>query len=272
MLIFFKALWEGIENMQRFTNKVVLITGGATGIGLSTAKKFNSEGAVVVIAGLSDLAGEEAVQEISQFGGKAYFVKADIAIEDEVKRLINQAIQLAGRIDIVVNNAAMFYTSSFLEETSERWHNIFNIIVDGAYFTSKYAAKHMVDNGIHGSIVNVSSINAHRALDLSSHYNAAKGALDQLTRCIAFELSPFQIRVNGVAPGFIETPMSVVNGVKEHETEEFQNYYVNKRKIPLARHGQPEEVANVILFLASEEASYIQGTIIPVDGGLSNTF
>jgi NAD(P)-dependent dehydrogenase (short-subunit alcohol dehydrogenase family) len=130
----------------------------------------------------------------------------------------------------------------------------------------------MVDNAIHGSIVNVSSINAHRALDLSSHYNAAKGALDQLTRCIAFELSPYQIRVNGVAPGFIETPMSIVNGVKEHETEEFQNYYVNMRKIPLARHGQPEEVANVILFLASEEASYIQGAIIPVDGGLSNTF
>jgi meso-butanediol dehydrogenase/(S,S)-butanediol dehydrogenase/diacetyl reductase len=123
-----------------------------------------------------------------------------------------------------------------------------------------------------GAIVNISSINGFRALKLSSHYNAAKGALDQLTRCTALELSPHGIRVNGVAPGFIETELSIVSGVNELETDEFMNYYIKQRRIPLARAGHSEEIATIIAFLASNEASYIQGAIIPADGGLSITF
>ncbi|MBW7460989.1 SDR family oxidoreductase, partial [Paenibacillus sepulcri] len=134
------------------------------------------------------------------------------------------------------------------------------------------AAQLMIANRIQGRIINVSSINGARALEESSHYNAAKIAMDQLTRSTALELMDEGIRVNGVALGFIDTPMSVVDGVKEHETEWFQSIYAARGKIIQRRSGQPEEAAGVIAFLASEDASYICGAVLPVDGGLSVTF
>ena len=205
-------------------------------------------------------------------GGKPLFVATDIADEQAVIRLIEQTVAHTGRIDVLVNNAAHFYESDFLQEKTERWQAIFDPIVNGSYWCTKYAALKMIESQNRGAIINVSSINGYRALDRSSHYNAAKGALDQLTKCTALELSPHSIRVNGVAPGFIDTGLSIVGGVSELETDWFQNYYVGMRKIPLARAGMPEEIAKVIAFLASDAASYIQGTTIPVDGGLSTTF
>lgn len=147
-----------------------------------------------------------------------------------------------------------------------------DIIVNGAWFCSQSAAAHMIREGIQGHIVNVSSINAYRALPDSSHYNAAKGALDQLTRCLSVELMEHGIRVNGVNLGFIDTPMSIVDGENELESEWFRSMYVRHKKIPQQRAGQPEEAAGAIAFLASADASYICGATIPVDGGLSVTF
>jgi meso-butanediol dehydrogenase/(S,S)-butanediol dehydrogenase/diacetyl reductase len=258
--------------MRRFHGKSVIITGGASGIGLATAKSFAKEGATVIIAGRTEEAGQKAVQDILEIGGLGYFIKADVSIETEVENLMNEAMKYCSSIDVLVNNAAMFYNSTFIEEDTTKWKKVFDVIVNGTYFCSKHAARKMVETNTKGSIINVSSINSHRALNFSSHYNAGKGAVDQLTRCMALELSEYGIRVNGIAPGFIDTPMSVVEGVKEHETEEFKNYYVRQRKIPLARSGLPEEIANVITFLASDESSYIQGATIPVDGGLAITF
>jgi len=258
--------------MNRFTEQTVIVTGGATGIGLATAKLFAAEGANVVIAGRNEENGARALEELKAIGGNPLFVRTDISDESAVQNLINRAIEHTDRLDVMVNNAAMFYESDFLLETTERWKAVFDTIVNGAYWCSKYAADAMVKRQIAGAIVNISSINGYRALNQSSHYNSAKGALDQLTRCTALELSPHGIRVNGVAPGFIETELSIVGGVNELETDWFKQYYVEQRRIPQARAGTVNEVASVIAFLASEASTYIQGAIIPVDGGLSITF
>jgi len=258
--------------MNRFTEQTVIVTGGATGIGLATAKLFAAEGANVVIAGRNEENGARALEELKAIGGNPIFVRTDISDEAAVQNLISRAIEHTDRLDVMVNNAAMFYESDFLLETTERWKAVFDTIVNGAYWCSKYAADAMVKREIAGAIVNVSSINGYRALNQSSHYNSAKGALDQLTRCTALELSPHGIRVNGVAPGFIETELSIVGGVNELETDWFKEYYVAQRRIPQARAGTVNEVASVIAFLASEASTYIQGAIIPVDGGLSITF
>lgn len=257
---------------MRFADKTVVVTGGATGIGFATARLFAGEGASVVIAGRNRSNGEAALQRLAGTGGAHSFVPTDVAVEADVRTLMERAVAHTGRLDVLVNNAAMFYESDFVAESTEAWHRVFDVIADGAYYCTKYAAQAMIAGGSGGAVVNVSSINAYRALNRSSHYNAAKGALDQLTRCTAFELAPHGIRVNGVAPGFIDTEMSVIGGVNELETEDFLRYYVGQRKIPLARAGQPEEIAAVVAFLASDAASYMQGAIIPVDGGLSITF
>jgi len=258
--------------MKRFEDRTVIVTGGATGIGLATAELFAAEGANVLIAGRNASNGAQAVERLTAFGGRPLFAKTDVSDEGDVRRMIDAAIEHTGRVDVLVNNAAMFYESDFLEETTERWRAVFDTIVNGSYWGAKYAAKAMIERGIRGAIVNVSSINGYRALNQSSHYNAAKGALDQLTRGTALELAPHGIRVNGVAPGFIDTGLSVVGGVNELETDWFKDYYVGMRKIPQARAGKVDEVANAIAFLASEAASYVQGAILPVDGGLSITF
>lgn len=257
--------------MSRFDGRTVIITGGATGIGLETSEHFAAEGANVVMAGRSVKSGTEALLRLERYKERVHFIATDVSVEEDVKRLIEQTMTLTGRVDVLVNNAAMFYESDFMDESTERWRAVFDTIVNGAYWCTKYAARAMKGTG-GGAVVNVSSINGVRALMKSSHYNAAKGALDQLTRGTALELSPLGIRVNGVAPGFIDTALSVIGGVNELETEDFKHYYVGQRKIALARPGLPHEVARAILFLASEEASYIQGAILPVDGGLSITF
>jgi len=258
--------------MTRFSGKTVIITGGATGIGFTAAQLFAREGANVAIAGRNRENGEAAVRKLEVLGGRHQFVRTDVACEADVEAMVRQVADQFGRIDVLVNNAAMFFESEFLTESTDRWHQVFNVIADGAYFCTKHAAASMQQSGTQGTIVNVSSINGYRALKASSHYNAAKGALDQLTRCTALELAPYGIRVNGVAPGFIETELSIVSGVNELETEEFKTYYVGMRKIPAARAGTTDEIAQVIAFLASDASSYMYGTIIPADGGLSITF
>ncbi len=259
-------------DVSRFTGQTVIVTGGATGIGFATAKRFAAEGADVVIAGRNEVNGHDAWNKLKQLGGNSLFVRTDISDEAAVQYLVESTLKHTGRIDVMVNNAAMFYESDFIHETTERWRAVFDTIVNGSYWCSKYAAEAMIQLNNGGSIINVSSINGYRALKSSSHYNAAKGAIYQLTLCKALELSEYFIRVNGIAPGFIETELSIIGGVNELETDWFKQYYVEQRRIPLARAGQVEEVASVIAFLASQEASYIQGAIIPVDGGLSTTF
>jgi NAD(P)-dependent dehydrogenase (short-subunit alcohol dehydrogenase family) len=260
------------QAFRRFEGKTAVITGGATGVGLAAARRLADEGARVVIAGRRADVGRQVVGTFLSEGLDAAFIPCDVSDGVQVKSMMEQAVRNYGHIDILVNNAAMFNPIRFVDSDWADWRHVFDIIVNGTFFCTQEAARHMIRQGIQGHIVNVSSINSTRALEESSHYNAAKGAMDQLTRNTALELMEYGIRVNSVALGFIETPMSVVDGVNEHETDWFRDIYVGRRKIPQQRQGQPEEVAGVIAFLASEDASYMCGAVVAVDGGLSITF
>lgn len=260
------------NNLQRFQGKSVHVTGGATGVGYATARRFAMEGARVVISGRREDVGKQAEEALRGEGLEVRFVAGDVADDVQVKWMFERTVALNGGLDVLVNNAASANSIPFLGADRAKWKKVFDIIVDGTYFCSQEAAQYMVANKVSGSIINVSSINGYRALEYSSHYNAAKGAMDQLTRNMALELMEHGIRVNGLSLGFIETPMSFVDGENELESDWFKSIYVERKKIPQQRQGFPEEVAGAIAFLASEDASYICGALIPVDGGLSITF
>ncbi len=249
---------------------VALITGAASGIGRATALALARDGAAVVVADIDAPRGAETVATIGDAGGRAYFVLADVTRDAE--RMVEAAVQEFGRLDILVNNAGIFSTADLLDIAFDQWKRVVDVMYFGTFRCSQAAARQMVRQGGGGRIVNISSVNAFLGMPQSSHYNSAKGAIDQLTRCLAVELAPHGILVNGVAPGFVETPMAIVNGVNEHETPEFQEFYVRRRRIPLARPALPAEIAEAVAFLVSPRCTYITGHTLVVDGGLSITF
>lgn len=250
--------------------KVALITGAASGIGRATALTLARDGAALVVADIDASGGAETVATIADAGGRAHFVLADVTRDAE--RMVEAVVQEFGRLDILVNNAGIFYTADLLDIAFDEWKRAVDVMYFGTFRCSQAAARQMVRQGEGGRIVNISSVNAFLGMPQSSHYNSAKGAIDQLTRCLAVELAPHGILVNGVAPGFVETPMAIVNGVNEHETPEFQEFYVRRRRIPLARPALPAEIAEAVAFLVSPHCTYITGHTLVVDGGLSITF
>ncbi|ABU59618.1 MULTISPECIES: SDR family NAD(P)-dependent oxidoreductase [Roseiflexus] len=249
---------------------VALITGAASGIGRATALTLARDGSAIVVADLNESGGSATVDAITAAGGWAIFVQADVTRDAE--RMVEAAVQTFGHLDILVNNAGIFYTADLLDVPFDEWVRAVDVMYFGTFRCSQAAARQMVRQGTGGRIVNISSVNGFLGMPQSSHYNSAKGAIDQLTRCLAVELAPHGILVNGIAPGFVETPMAIVNGVNEHETPEFQEFYVRRRRIPLARPALPEEIAEAVAFLVSPRCTYITGHTLVVDGGLSITF
>ncbi|GIK73774.1 MAG: beta-ketoacyl-ACP reductase [Chloroflexota bacterium] len=256
--------------MSELNGKVALVTGAARGIGRAVAEAFVRAGAVVMIADLPTSDGATTAAALQMHGAQAAFVAADVT--QDADAMVAATVAHFGRLDILVNNAGVFYPADALTTPFERWRQAVEVIYYGAVHCSRAAGQVMVAQGQGGRIVNISSVNAFLGAAQSSHYNTAKGAVDQLTRCLAVEWAPHGILVNGVAPGFVETAMAVVDGVNEHETPDFQAFYVQRRRIPLARPAQPEEIAEAVLFLASPRCTYITGHTIVVDGGLSVTF
>jgi NAD(P)-dependent dehydrogenase (short-subunit alcohol dehydrogenase family) len=257
---------------MRFKDKVAVITGSGRGIGRAAAELFAAEGASVVVNGrtLSEIEG--VVRAIVAAGGRAIAVQADIGETEAAERLIAAAEQAFGGVDILVNNAAISKTHDFIGDSLQEWMRVLEVNLLGAVRCARAAAARMVSAGRGGRIVNVSSVHGFLAENQCSHYDVAKGGMDQLTRTLAVELAPQGILVNGVSPGFVDTAMSVVDGVNELESDTFRDIYVKRRRIPLARAAQPVEIARVILFLAGPDSSYITGESIVVDGGLSITF
>jgi NAD(P)-dependent dehydrogenase (short-subunit alcohol dehydrogenase family) len=249
---------------RRLEGKVAIITGAAQGIGRATAELFASEGGRVVLADIDEQSGEEVTAAIQAQGGDALFVRAGVAQESDVKQLVDETHKRYGRIDILVNNAAVFVLKG-IDASKEDWQRVLETNIVGTTLCTRYASEVMRQNG-GGAIVNLSSISAFVAQPQFVTYSATKAAILQMTRNMAMDLAPWGIRVNCVCPGTILTRASYDHMERTGTTlEEFLAAEAPKHL--LGRVGDPKEVAYAILFLASDEASFITGTHLMVDGG-----
>lgn len=249
---------------MRLLGKVALVTGGASGIGRATARLLAKEGAKVAIMDWDESGCKKTSEEIVENGGLAIGLPTDISDSFQVGQAIDEVANQLGGIHILLNNAAINPFIGMTEEVIRNdWQKVLGINLDGAFLCSKYAIPEMLKNN-GGSIINIASVTGPIWGDGKSiAYAASKGGLVGLTKSMAFEYGPKGIRVNCICPGFIGTPMSDAEFSNEKEKTDYT------QRIPLRRAGDPVEVANLALFLASDEASYITGSIIVVDGGLT---
>jgi meso-butanediol dehydrogenase/(S,S)-butanediol dehydrogenase/diacetyl reductase len=241
--------------MKGLTDKRVVITGGAGGIGTATAKRFLEEGARVVIMDID----EDACQRIEdQFPGLEKSINCDVSLPESVKQAFEQLHERLDGLDILINNAGISIRHKFIDITPQEWRRVIDINLNGVFFVAQQAALMMLA-GDGGVIVNMGSTNGLAGYHYYGDYNASKSGVIELTRSMALELGP-AIRVNAVCPGFIMTPMQEA----EYTPEMRQAFY---EKLPLKRLGSPDDVASLFAFLASDEASWITGQYFVIDGG-----
>jgi len=241
--------------MKRLEAKRAVITGGGSGVGAATARRFLEEGAAVVLVDRDRAAGKRIERELP---GLAAVLPADVSIRDEAERAVSEAISRLGGLDVLVNNAGISIRHRFLEITPEDWNRVLAVNLTGTFYMAQAAARHMAKGG-GGVILNMASTNGLVGHPFYAAYNASKAGVIELTRTMALELAP-HVRVNAVAPGYVLTPMQ-----RAEYTDEMLEA-VN-RKIPLGRHAHPEEIAALFVYLASDEAAYISGQVYIIDGG-----
>jgi len=258
-------LIEEVKEVINVKDKVVLITGGSTGIGYAAAKIFLKNGSKVVIAGRSDSAGKQAVSSLREISENVEFIAADVSNPNNVKALINSTVELYGRLDIAFNNAGIDGTfASITEIEDDVMNDVIDINLKGVWLCCKYQIKQFKAQQSGGVIVNTSSWLAKGAFAGSSVYSASKAALDGMTRALAVELGPDGIRVNNVNPGYIKTPM--LSRFFDPDSKEAQPF---KSHAPMQRFGESEDIANSVVWLSSDSASFITGESLLIDGGLS---
>ncbi|PHM54708.1 hypothetical protein Xhom_02659 [Xenorhabdus hominickii] len=243
--------------MMRFENKVVIITGAGSGIGEATAKRFSQEGAIVVLAGRDTDKLNRVFSELSS--NKALVIQTDVAIRESVKNMVDETIRHFGRIDILVNNAGLYVTGDLLSVSQEKGDEVLATNLNGVVNCSYFALPYLLKSK--GSIVNNASVSGLGADWGGAYYCAAKGAVVNLTRAMALDYGSQGIRVNAVCPSLVLTPMT------ERFGDEILQHFDSR--IPLKRAGKPSEVAAAIAFLASEDASFINGVNLPIDGGVT---
>jgi 3-oxoacyl-[acyl-carrier protein] reductase len=249
--------------MAKLTGKVAVVTGASKGIGASIALHLAHEGAAVVVNYASSRQGaDRIVSEIAGNGGKALAVGADLSKEPDVRRLFAETKKAFGRLDILINNAGVYEFLPLDAITPEHFHKQFNLNVLGLTLASQEAARHFPPTG--GAIVNISSIVSHVAPPNASVYSATKGAVDTLTRSLARELGPRNIRVNAVSPGLVITEGAGALGVADPENDFRKNF---EAQAPLGRVGHPADIAPAVLFFASDDARWITGETLNVAGG-----
>jgi 3-oxoacyl-[acyl-carrier protein] reductase len=244
---------------MRLTGKVALITGAGSGIGRATALLFAKEGADIAVNDINLAGAQETAEAIAKEGRKGVALKADVADEKEVIAMVDRIIKEFGRIDILINNAGIGGGGPLLGSSVEAWDRVMSVILRGTYLCSREAGRWMSKNNS-GKVINISSIAALRARANMTAYASAKAGIINLTRVMALEWAPYRINVNCIIPGGINTPMTRAH-VSTLTPE------VIKELIPLGRIGEPEDIAKAALFLVSDDASFITGIALPVDGG-----
>lgn len=249
---------------MRLQNKVAIVTGSATGIGKGIVERFVQEGCAVAIDyvhGQEDDA-SALCEKLNNGGGKAIAVAANIADPNDVNSLVEQTVQKFGRLDIMVNNAGIEKKVPFLEVPLDLWQKVLTVNLTGAFLCAQAGARQMVKQGDGGRIINISSVHEDLPMPTNAPYCAAKGGMRMLMRTICVELAPHKITVNNIGPGAIDTPMDAP--LKEHPDQ----METLLDEIPLHRMGQPDEVAGLATYLASDEAAYVTGSTFFIDGGM----
>jgi NAD(P)-dependent dehydrogenase (short-subunit alcohol dehydrogenase family) len=250
-----------VKTLLDFTNKTVLVTGAGSGIGAGIARRFAQAGAAVAVHYRTSQAQAQAIAHaINTTGGHALAVQADVALADEVTRLFDDVSRAFGRVDVLINNAGAYPHHSLIEMTPQQWDDVLAANLRSAFLCTQAFAKHAIAENITGAIVNITSIEAENPAPGHAHYDASKAGLFMLTRNSAHELGPHNIRVNAIAPGLIGR-----EGIEQTWPDGVQRW---QRAAPLRRLGQPEDVADACLFLASPAARWITGASLTVDGGV----
>lgn len=239
---------------MKLKDKVGVITGSASGIGKATAILFAKEGANVVVVDIDGEKGVETVNDIKGRGGDAFFVKADVSKAIDAEKIAEESIKKYGKVDVLFNNAGIWARGSVIDADEESWDRIINVNLKGTYLCSKHVAPKMIQQG-GGIIINMGSTDGIMAIANSAAYCASKAAIIHLTKEMALDFAPHNIRVNCICPGNILTKPDFIENFPKSQLP------------PFNRPGKPEEVANVALFLALDESSYLTGSIIVVDGG-----
>ena len=253
--------------MGRLDGKVAFITGASSGIGKATALLFAREGAKVALVARREDKGQATADEIRSSGGEGLFIQADVSDANEVNAAVKATVDKFGQLDIGVNNAAIIGDlATVLDMTDENWRNVLNVNVDGIFYALRAEARMMTKTG--GSIINVASVNAVIGAPMAAAYATSKHAILGLAKSAARELVSLNIRVNTVCPGLVATEMQdqIADKLTGGKPEEFENPFLSR--VPMARMANPEEIANSILWLASDESSYFTGAALTPDGGL----
>lgn len=249
---------------MRLTGKIALITGGTSGIGESTAVLFAKEGASVAITGRNEKRGQAIIEQILTAGGKAVFIRSDVRKMEDCRQAVEETVHKFGRLDILFNNAGVFYPHNIVDCTEEEWDLQIDINLKGAFLMSKFVLPHMIQQG-GGVIINNSSGWGIAGGDSAAAYCASKGGVVLLTKAMAIDHGRQGIRVNCVCPGDVDTPMlpedARLRGLK------WEDYLAGCADRPLGRIGMPDEIAKAVLFLASEDSSFMTGAALVVDGG-----
>ncbi|HEX6656356.1 MAG TPA: glucose 1-dehydrogenase [Candidatus Limnocylindria bacterium] len=251
---------------MRLQDKVAIITGAGSGMGRVAAQMFAAEGASIVVAEFDQAAGDETVRLVTEAGGQATFVQADVSREDDARRMVEEAVSAYGRVDVLYNNAGVMPEAdhSVIDTDVETWDKVMAVNLRGVFLGCKHAIPRMVEQGS-GSVINISSFVAILGCSVPQDaYTASKGAVLSLTRSLAVQFGPSGVRTNAICPGPIETPLLMDWLVKDEEAKRLR-----LARNPTGRFGKPEEVVNLAIYLASDESRWTNGAAMVIDGGIT---